>query len=124
MGKLELDGVRQALETALDSLRDDTSSVESISPVRDRPGSSEGSSREAPVIIIVAGRQQPAVLDQSYESATVSAGPNASNERKLSHPGLERFIIEADTRPAVPKTCFMEPDRSCVNSGACEMRGF
>jgi hypothetical protein len=22
------------------------------------------------------------------------------------------------------KSCFMEPERKCVNSGACEMRGY
>ena len=46
------------------------------------------------------------------------------NEKKHSHPGLERFTIEADSHPSAPKTCFMEPGRACVNSGACEMRGF
>ncbi|HVG21679.1 MAG TPA: hypothetical protein VNI02_21775 [Blastocatellia bacterium] len=40
------------------------------------------------------------------------------------HPGLEKFpIAETESTPA-PKTCFMEPGRACVNSGACEMRGY
>ena len=42
-----------------------------------------------------------------------------------SHPGLQRFIsLENAADPRVSKHCFMEPDRECVHSGACEMRGF
>src|SRR5690242_1083834 len=41
------------------------------------------------------------------------------------HPGLERFtIIESETNPPGQKPCYMEPDRPCVKSGACEMRGY
>ena len=41
------------------------------------------------------------------------------------HPGLERFALPKTNSNAVaPKTCFMEPDRLCVNSGACEIRGY
>lgn len=41
------------------------------------------------------------------------------------HPGLEKFpVSEHETAPSAPKTCFMEPGRHCVNSGACEMRGY
>jgi hypothetical protein len=40
------------------------------------------------------------------------------------HPGLEKFTItEIASEASAPKTCFMEPDRPCVGSGACEMRG-
>lgn len=42
-----------------------------------------------------------------------------------AHPGLQRFVnIEPDSSPSVPRPCFMEPERQCVHSGACEMRGF
>lgn len=41
------------------------------------------------------------------------------------HPALERFtIIASSPAPSTAKACFMEPERICVNSGACEMRGF
>jgi hypothetical protein len=48
---------------------------------------------------------------------------NTSSETSSTHPGLERFtMIEKSTD--APKPCFMEPGRSCVKSGACEMRGY
>ena len=41
------------------------------------------------------------------------------------HPGLEKFVVSGKcSSDSAPKTCFIEPDRVCVNSGACEMRGF
>jgi|SRR5215216_1828543 len=44
---------------------------------------------------------------------------------EATHPVFERFpIAEEETAPPAPKTCFMEPGRVCVNSGACEMRGY
>jgi hypothetical protein len=44
---------------------------------------------------------------------------------RLSHPALERFTaIDVARRSNAAKACFIEPDRVCVNSGACEMRGF
>jgi hypothetical protein len=42
-----------------------------------------------------------------------------------SHPGLERFtMIENSPVSSGQKPCYMEPDRPCVKSGACEMRGY
>ena len=41
-----------------------------------------------------------------------------------AHPGLERFPLSEAGTAAPSKPCFMEPGRICVNSGACEMRGF
>lgn len=47
------------------------------------------------------------------------------NESRGQHPGLERFpIAESEPAASAPKNCFMEPGRVCVNSGACEMRGY
>ena len=44
---------------------------------------------------------------------------------KSSHPGLERFVtLKTESNSPAPRPCFMEPDRECVHSGACEMRGF
>ncbi len=46
-------------------------------------------------------------------------------EDRAAHPGLEKFsITEAHHTDSAPRTCFMEPGRVCVNSGACEMRGY
>ena len=47
------------------------------------------------------------------------------NSLQSSHPGLERFDLpENKTGPNAPRSCFLEPDRVCVDSGACEMRGY
>jgi hypothetical protein len=41
------------------------------------------------------------------------------------HPGLEKFHLSETAAPSrETKSCFMEPERKCVNSGACEMRGY
>jgi len=56
-----------------------------------------------------------------------AANGSQSGFRIASHPGLEKFPQpQSDSEPnaRAPKTCFMEPDRPCVNSGACEMRGY
>lgn len=40
------------------------------------------------------------------------------------HPGFERFAVSQHcSSDSAPRTCFLEPDKVCVNSGACEMRG-
>lgn len=138
MRKQELDTVRQVLEAALQNLREATAegnaSSESGALFTNRWPSSESRSSDAPVIVIVAGdlkahSQDPALraavgFGDTKDPAKVSSCVSDYTERKLSHPGLERFTIEADPHPSVPKTCFMEPGRTCVNSGACQARGF
>jgi len=57
------------------------------------------------------------------ETLPVSASTLAGNTQ-AAHPGLEKFpLTDVQANTAVPKTCFMEPDRICVHSGACQMRG-
>lgn len=140
MRKHERDIVRQVLEAALKNLSGDASdgeaSPESIALFGDPWPSSESGGSEVPVVLIVTGdlkaRSQstalagPAGVDDTKEPvAVVNSCVSDHSERKLSHPGLERFIIlGADSPPSAPRACFMEPSRACVNSGACEMRGF
>ena len=136
MRKHERDTVRQVLEAALKNLSDDgEASSESIALFGDRWPSSESRGSEVPVVLIVmgdlkarlqdTGTTEPASLDDTKEPATVNSCVSDHSERKLSHPGLERFImLEADSPPPAPRACFMEPSRTCVNSGVCEMRGF
>ena len=58
-------------------------------------------------------------------SVTTQNAASQPSSQSASHPGLERFtIIEGDPTPLEHKPCYMEPDRSCVKSGACEMRGY
>jgi hypothetical protein len=139
MRKDERDTVRQVLEAALKNLSGDAfdgeASSESIALFGDSWTSSESRGSEVPVIFIVMGdlkaRSQntalagPASVDDTKEPATVNSSVSDHSEKKLSHPGLERFImLAADAPPPAPRACFMEPSRACVNSGVCEMRGF
>jgi hypothetical protein len=42
-----------------------------------------------------------------------------------THPGLERFTLShlCSSGPA-PRACYLEPEKVCVKSGACETRGY
>jgi hypothetical protein len=64
-----------------------------------------------------------AKLDGESDIAKGSAAVQENHQ--ASHPGLERFpLAEARSQSSVPRACFMEPGRTCINSGACEMRGY
>ena len=138
MRKDERDTVRQVLEAALKNLSDEfdgEATSESIALFGDPWPSSESRGFEVPIVLIVTGDlracsqntalAKPARVDDTKEPAPVNSCVSDHSERKLSHPGLERFImLAADSAPPAPRPCFMEPSRDCVNSGICEMRGF
>lgn len=136
MQKRQRDAVRQALETALKNLEEASFETNinsgSVALIDERRLSSESPSSEAPIIIVIAGdlnsrshNRSPANPGDPKASENVNACPSNHSERKVSHPGLERFtMVEAGSHSTVPRACFMEPTRVCVNSGACEMRGF
>jgi hypothetical protein len=139
MSKRERDTIRQVLEAVLESLRDETPDrqvgSESIALLADRVVSYAGHASDSPVILVVAGDlkarsqntspTQHASLDDARHQGAVNFSASDHPARKVSHPGLERFNIGEGAEPGpVPKACFMEPSRVCVNSGACEMRGF
>ena len=126
MDKQELDGVRQLLEIALNNLTDQAA---------EGKAGADATLSGGPLVVILAGGSRepggagivPAALNVAPSGEKADRLPDCGcdrTEKKHSHPGLERFTIEADSHPSVPKTCFMEPGRACVNSGACEMRGF
>ena len=90
-----------------------------------QPPASEG----GPIILIVLGNGEPApenfaqVLNEHHRQ--IEAPERNVIRPQATHPGLERFVsLEGKQNNIAPKTCFMEPDRVCVNSGACEMRGY
>jgi hypothetical protein len=95
---------------------------------------SEGSDSTSPVIVLLGGLNsgaQDAVahrqrkVDELGRPATANLSARAHDNPQASHPGLERFpLAETQSHPAAPKACFMEPGRTCVSSGACEMRGY
>jgi len=75
-----------------------------------------GSDSESVVVVVIGPREK--------SNSITDAVPNASNTIELNHPGLEKFTLSSSSAPSELKSCFMEPDRKCVNSGACEMRGY
>jgi hypothetical protein len=94
-----------------------------------------------PVIVIMLGDPQttragshttgnhlaalPLVVKQSDCGCQNNSHAVGGNSLQSSHPGLERFDLpENNTVSNAPRRCFMESDRACVNSGACEMRGY
>ena len=83
-----------------------------------KPSTSESS----PVIFIVLNNSS---ADRANDERNMIAVRSQASEQPAAHPGLERFALaEENPGDPAPKKCFMEPDRICVNSGACETRGF
>jgi hypothetical protein len=95
----------------------------------------------SPVIVIMLGDPQaprdgsnttsnrvaalPIVVKQSDCGCQNNSHAEGGNSLQSPHPGLERFDLpENNTVSNAPRRCFMEPDRACVSSGACEMRGY
>ena len=118
--------VRRVLETVLAKLDGEPrGGEESAGSIL----SGEGTDSTSPLIVFISGlnsrapdaapHRQPVVAEPGAPGTTSHDKPGAS------HPGLERFpLAEKPPYPAAPKACFMEPSRTCVSSGACEMRGF
>jgi hypothetical protein len=87
-----------------------------------------------PLVVLVLGGTSPTATRPKEPRRTPNNAPliqeaagSSSNFGKPIHPGLEKFELpttNTKTNTLAPKTCFMEPDRPCVNSGACEMRGY
>lgn len=81
---------------------------------------SRPSSITDPVIVLVLGQG-----NQSEAPLANVANDTHAIHLTASHPGLEKFELpKTASNASAPKTCFMEPDRPCINSGACETRGY
>jgi hypothetical protein len=95
----------------------------------------------SPVIVIMLGDSQatrsgskttgsrgadlPVIVKQSDCGCQNNSHAAGGNSLQSLHPGLERFDLPENTTVSnAPRRCFMEPDRVCVGSGACEMRGY
>lgn len=92
---------------------------------------SRSSPRSDPVVVVVlAQADSNSTISEDArqtmnEPLTQGAGCSQTGSADSLHPGLEKFELPKPSPNArAPKTCFMEPDRRCVNSGVCEMRGY
>ena len=72
-----------------------------------------------------AGAPLLGVVEPSACGCQNNSHMSGGNSLQSSHPGLERFDLPEDNAVSnAPRMCFIEPDRACVGSGACEMRGY
>ncbi|HKA16704.1 MAG TPA: hypothetical protein VKN18_00170 [Blastocatellia bacterium] len=130
MGEVELHTIRKMLQRALQNLGDDIAGADfDGAPIAVVSGATDSiDASGTPIIVVVASdptlRQGSRASNQSMQTLNTVPSESVCKERKVSHAGLERFTIEGGTQTSAPKSCFMEPDRPCVNSGACEMRGY
>lgn len=76
-------------------------------------------------IIIVLGDSRSSEQSSAVQSKQSINDPKPYAGSTSLHPGLQRFPnLETELPAPAFKPCFMEPDRECVHSGACEMRGY
>ena len=79
------------------------------------------------VVIQSHGAEFGTVEEARIQSGYAMAGKEGigRNAGSSLHPGFEKFPLpESASEETDARRCFMEPDRVCVNSGACEMRGY
>jgi len=125
MGKVEFDKIREMLQGALQNLGEEAGVDLDSAPIAVVSGGNGLTDPSgSPIIVVVASDPKSLTSTKATPPLSTIASECDCDERKVSHPGLERFTIERSIQTSAPKTCFMEPDRPCVNSGACEMRGF
>jgi len=134
MNEYERETVKRILEATLRRLGEGSngsSAMDQRSEVPFQNGDSyQDRSNNSVIILLTDSSNDPSSSNFSRPFSTVgevaAGGSNVSQitERKVSHPAQEQFtMIEAASPVIAPKTCFLEPGRTCVNSGACQMRG-
>jgi hypothetical protein len=129
---------RRILESVLRQLEGATPHTPAVAAVKQAGNESAG---RPPLVILMLGDSAPAPgatrpANQSAMASPLVNGPAgcgcqnnspaaAENSLQLLHPGLERFDLPEDHVVFhAPRMCFVEPERVCVGSGACEMRGY
>ncbi|HJQ26692.1 MAG TPA: hypothetical protein VKA60_22440 [Blastocatellia bacterium] len=79
----------------------------------------------SPIIIVMLGNAAPPASSRAECGCQNNSPGGGKNSLQLLHPSLERFdLLEGNTHSSGPRKCVVEPDRDCVGSGACEMRGY
>jgi hypothetical protein len=89
-------------------------------------GTPTGDFKHAPPVVLIMMSQPDQGSEESRPSEMIShISCQTGTEASAQHPGLNKFSLEEESsRGRAPRPCFMEPDRPCVNSGACEMLGY
>lgn len=115
---------RRALSAALDRLEGRQQSENSSSDAQANSPSN--------VFIIMLGSAPPenSINEKASAKSDISYNRPALNEsadygRSVEvHPSLQRFDLSlSESCSTAPRMCHLEPDRVCVNSGACQTLG-
>ncbi len=122
--------VSRVLEAALASLKEDAHGDGRLPNLIEvtgvRPPSSDAHISGTPVVILIHPNSNEREVIPNAPATQVET-PNScgcSHGGSQPHPGFERFpLSESDSRDS-SKMCFIEPDRVCVGSGACETLGY
>ena|SRR5215467_15448648 len=116
MQSADAEMIRRALTSALESIGASQTEIATLS----------GTGKNEPRFVLVVIKESTTPAEGDARGARDTDG-----HEEYRHPGLDRFKIDdrfkieaSDSKLPAPKMCFMEPDRACVHSGACEMRGF
>jgi hypothetical protein len=105
------------------------------------PSATPVAANGSPLIVIMLGDQRatspavsaatgenaapPIVVSQPASGCQNNSHAAAENSIQSTHPGLQRFDLASENVATdAPRTCYLEPERACVGSGACKMRGF
>lgn len=135
MNEYERETVKRILESTLRKLGEgsngNTAGTDQLGEGAFQSGDSYRERSSSSVIILLTDNsndRSPSNFSRPFSTVgEVTAGGSSVSqitERKVSHPAQERFtMIEAASPVDAPKTCFLEPGRVCVNSGACQVRG-
>jgi hypothetical protein len=110
--------VRQALLSIVKRIESGGAAPVVLSHQTDQPanGNNRLEATEPPIVLVFMGQTASTNQEQVHKK-------QSSHPSSLTHPGFEKFQLQESRGGNLPKTCFMEPDRICVNSGACEMLG-
>jgi hypothetical protein len=78
-----------------------------------------------PVVVVVVAPEAHGARRENLAAALTASAKPVDAVAGRQHPGLDKFPLAETSAPTSGmKTCFMEPERPCVNSGACELRGY
>lgn len=104
--------------------------LEASGSQRHQDSASRPLTRSDPVVVVVLGQVNSQSMSGEprpplNETITPDGGGSRTSYAESAQPGLEKFELpKSSPNIGAPKSCFMEPDRPCVNSGVCEMRGY
>jgi len=79
----------------------------------------------SPLIVIMLGNHAAPADSHAACGCQNNSPGGGKNSLQFLHPSLERFdLLEGSTHSNSPRKCVVEPDRDCVGSGACKVRGY